>query len=330
MRALFLSLLLAIPPALARAECAGQNLLETMPAEQRAALDARVEQVPFARGNLWQATKDGRVINLLGTYHLDDPRHQATLDQITPLIETAAVVLVEAGPDEERALMERLSREPQVMLLPDSSLPGLMNAQDWKALSQALNARGIPPFMAARFQPWYVSLLLSVPVCEVTTLQSTPEKGIDGMIVDRALELGKPVRALEPYDTMFTIFDTMTIDQQLSMIRGALATEDRADDYAHTLAESYFSGDSWMVWELMRDEVKADGPRTREEMLAEVNMLEQVMMTGRNRGWLPKIIAAAEEGPVLAAFGALHLPGENGVAALLQAEGWELTPFPEN
>ena len=34
--------------------------------------------------------------------------------------------------------------------------------------------------------------------------------------------------------------------------------------------------------------------------------------------------AAAQGKPVVAAFGALHLPGETGVLRLLQAEGWTI------
>jgi len=53
-----------------------------------------------------------------------------------------------------------------------------------------------------------------------------------------------------------------------------------------------------------------------------------VLISARNRGWIGVIEAAAANGSVLAAFGALHLPGEDGVLALLDRAGWALSPLP--
>jgi uncharacterized protein len=47
-------------------------------------------------------------------------------------------------------------------------------------------------------------------------------------------------------------------------------------------------------------------------------------MTTRNRAWIPVLVTAATEAPVVAAFGALHLSGQDGVLALLEAEGFTL------
>ena len=47
-------------------------------------------------------------------------------------------------------------------------------------------------------------------------------------------------------------------------------------------------------------------------------------MTERNRAWIPVIEAAAPKGPVVAAFGALHLSGTDGVLALARARGFTL------
>ena len=46
-------------------------------------------------------------------------------------------------------------------------------------------------------------------------------------------------------------------------------------------------------------------------------------MNARNRAWIP-VIEAAAEGPVLAAFGALHLSGKDGVLTCCKAEGFTL------
>jgi uncharacterized protein YbaP (TraB family) len=47
-----------------------------------------------------------------------------------------------------------------------------------------------------------------------------------------------------------------------------------------------------------------------------------VLLDNRNQNWIPKIEKVAKEKPTLFAVGAAHLPGENGVIALLRKKGY--------
>lgn len=318
------SILLVTPLS---AQCLGENLLSKMPAAELAALRSAAATVPFPEGNLWRATRGDTVITLVGTYHFDDPRHAATLNAIGPIIETAGTVLVEAGPDEEAALMDLMSRDPSLMMITDGpSLIQRMSSDKWTRLSGALAQRGIPGFMAAKLQLWYVGVLLAVPPCAMA--QMLEPKGLDGMVIDRALANGVPIKALEPFDTVFRIFGKLTEADQMAMIDSTLAMEDRSADFSITLADSYFAGESRLVWELMRDISLKEPGMTRAKVDAEFARMEETLMSSRNRGWIPVLKDAAETGPVLAAFGALHLPGQEGVLALLEAEGFTVEPLP--
>ena len=44
----------------------------------------------------------------------------------------------------------------------------------------------------------------------------------------------------------------------------------------------------------------------------EMALIDHAMISSRNAAWVPVLEGAAQKGPVLAAFGALHLPGEHG------------------
>ena len=309
------------------AECNGKNLFTQMPAADLSALESAAAKVPYPEGNFWRATRGDQVITLIGTYHFDDPRHDVTLQAIAPIIETASTVLVEAGPDEEKALMALMARDPSLMMITDGpSLIQQMPAALWEKLSKALSLRGIPGFMAAKLQPWYVNVLLAVPPCAMATM-SDP-KGLDGLVIDTATAAGVPIKALEPYDTVFKVFDIMTEADQFAMIESTLAMEDRSEDFSATLADSYFAGQSRLMWELMR-KISYETPGfTRDQVDAEFAKMEDALMTSRNRAWIPVLEQAAAKGPVLAAFGALHLPGQDGVLALLQAQGFKIERLP--
>lgn len=328
MRALITAAFLLATPVLgtaAGAECVGQNLLDTMPASERAVLTAAADAVPYPNGNFWTATKGDATLTLVGTYHLNDPRHAQTMAAIAPLIDAATTVLVEAGPEEEAALTDRMGRDPSILLLKDSTLLEHMPADDWALVASAMTNRGIPPFMAAKFQPWYVAVMLSIAPCQMIDMLG--EGGLDKLIINHATAASIPVRALEPYDKMFRIFDTIPLEQQISMIRSTVALEPRAADYAITLADAYFAGTTRLIWEVARSEAMKMPGTTPQQVNAEFALMEEALSSTRNRGWIPVLEGAAADGPVLAAFGALHLPGNDGVLALLDRAGWTLTPL---
>jgi uncharacterized protein YbaP (TraB family) len=299
-----------------------------MEPDRLAAITAAADAVPFPRGNYWRATRGDEVITIVGTYHLDDPRHDATLAAILPDITAAATVLVEAGPEEEAALMALMASDPSRMMIVDGpTLIEQLPPAVWEDLSAALAARGVPGFMAAKFQPWYVAVMLALPPCALAAMTEEP-KGLDGLVIDTAQAAGIPVRGLEPFDTVFTIFGAMTDAEMVAMIQSTLAMEDQAEDYFATLADSYFAGESRMIWELMRDVSYTLPGYTREQVDADLARMEELLMNTRNRAWIPVLTEAAADGPVFTAFGSLHLSGQEGVLNLLQAEGFTLEELP--
>lgn len=309
------------------AQCNGKNLFAEMAPERLAALTAAAESVPFPRGNYWRATRGDQVITIVGTYHFDDPRHAPNLATIAPAITAATTVLVEAGPDEEKALLDLISRDPgKMMIMEGPSLLEQLPPEVWTDLSAALALRGIPGFMAAKMQPWYVAVLLAMPPCAMPQMQGA--KGLDGMVIDTATAAGVPVRALEPFDTVFGIFDAMNHDEMVAMIQSTLAVDDQSEDYNATLADSYFAGESRIIWEYMREVSYSLPGYSREDVDADFARMEELLMNSRNRMWIPVLTEAAAAGPVFAAFGALHLSGEHGVLSLLQAEGFTLEELP--
>ena len=308
------------------ADCGGgKNLIAQMPEAERSALQARADAMPFPRGNLWTARKGDRLIYLVGTYHLADPRMDGMLAQVTPLLSGAQSLLVEAGPEEEKALVAHIARDPSVLLLPldnDQSIDRQLSPEEWAALSKALQDRNIPIGVGKRFQPWYLSVLLAIPACALG--ETDIAEGLDKALIDSAGAAQIPVRALEPYDTAIRIFAEMSASDQLSMIRTTITTLNQLEDFNVTLADAYFAGEARLIWELMR-EISLQMPgQSPEQVDAELARMEEGLINRRNRDWIPVLEDAAGGGPILAAFGAMHLSGEQGVLNLLAQRGWEV------
>ncbi|MCE2748202.1 MAG: TraB/GumN family protein [Rhodobacter sp.] len=319
--ACLVAVLVAAP---ASAACRGRNLINTLAAETQAGLRAAADAAPFARGNLWRATRGDQVLHLIGTFHLDDPRHDALMARLAPLIDGASTVLVEAGPEEEAALQAALAADPSLVFLTDGpTLPETLAPATWDRLKDALRARSIPPFLGAKMRPAYLSMLLSLPPCALTSA-TEPQNGLDRRIIARTRAQDIPLRALEPFSVVFDIFSDMTLADQVALLDLSLALEVQSEDVFATLTDSYFAEDSRMIWEFSRWQALTLPGLDAVQVADDFALMEDRMMTARNRAWITVIEAALADGPALAAFGALHLSGEDGVLALLERVGFRV------
>jgi uncharacterized protein YbaP (TraB family) len=307
--------------ASALAQCAGKNIIETLPAPDRAALIATAHAAPYATGNFWQATRGDETLYLAGTFHLDDPRFDAMMTRLLPYLAQTNSLLVEAGPKEEAALQDKLAKDPSAMMdMAGSDLQSMLNDDDWQRLTAALLQRGIPSSITEKLRPWFVSMMLSIPPCALQ--QAAKGGGLDKRLITAATKRNIPVLALEPYDTALGMFDGLSRDDQILMIRNALWAEQQSDDFLATTADAYFDGESRLIWEFSRylaNQVPGTMPETTDEGFAQT---EQAMMIDRNTAWIPTLEAALKNGPAFAAFGALHLSGTSGVLALLEKQGF--------
>ena len=317
--------LMAVHPAFAA--CSGNDLRTTLAAEEKERLAGVLAEAPFAEGNHWKATRDGAALHLVGTVHLNDPRLDAPTRRLRPLIEGADLLLLEMTEEDEAALQQKLASDPAMLLMQDTTLPELLGEEEWSRMSEALKARGMPPFMAARFQPWYVSVLLAIPPC--ASFPDLTQGGMDARIESIAKEANVPRAALEDVETIFSAFADQPREVQIDMMLSALVDPAISEDLFATLLASYFDeapAEGWAVSAILAERYSPIDASIAADIFATI---ERKLLAERNKAWVPVLLEATRDNDlVVAAFGAAHLPGENGVLALLQAEGFDLERLP--
>ncbi|MFP4327880.1 MAG: TraB/GumN family protein [Paracoccaceae bacterium] len=318
--AFFCSVLAAAP---ADAACSGEDLRPTLTAGERAAVESALAGTPYREGNRWRATRGERVIDIVGTVHLDDPRLGPVAERLRPTVEAADTVLLEITPESEARLKDRMTRDPGMLLLPEGqTLPGLMDEEAWDLLADAVRARGMPPFMAARFQPWYLSLQLAIPPCAMPQI-ADGANGLDRRVSDMALEAGVALRPLEDPAAVFAMFGDDPLETQIDMLQASVLPPKVGEDGFATLVEGYFDERHAEAWDVSRVLARRHLPLPADEVDAMFETLRADLLDGRNRDWITTI-EATPGNRLLLAFGAAHLFGEAGVLALLEAEGYRL------
>jgi uncharacterized protein YbaP (TraB family) len=310
----------------ASAQCTGTSYLDTLEDDQRAAIAAAAADVAYGEGLIWEASKDDTQMVIVGTMHIFDPRLVPIYDSIGADIRAADLVLLEATPDDQRALQMMMANDPGMFLITEGpTLPDLLDEETWQLLSQATADRGVPAFMAAQMQPWYLSLVLAIPPCAMTELAAGIE-GLDGMIARHADHHDVPVAALESFTTLFELFQEGTIDEQIDLLRLSLYSPDLQEQQFVAMLDAYFAQDVGQLWEMSRFAVAELPGLDPEEAAALFDEMEELLLNQRNRDWMPVITAAAaEHDNVMLAFGAGHLIGDYGILQLLENDGWTLT-----
>jgi len=312
----------------ASAVCSGNDIRPTLASDDRARIEARVAEMPFAQGNHWRATRGDKRIHLIGTIHLDDPQLDPITERLKGVIEAADVALFEMTDAENQQLEAAMSTQPDLLFMQDTTLAEALPDADWQRVMEAMRARGIPPVVGSRFQPWYMTVLLAMPPCLSAELQASVS-GLDHRLMQIADDTGVPVQALEPWDMLFSLFSDDPLDAQIKHLMIGLQTAEDGDDMLATLKAGYFEEKHGQAWEISRWKALATEGLSRSEAAALFADMEYDLLTQRNRAWIPVLMeASAAHDRVVAAFGAAHLSGTEGVLALLEAEGFTLERLP--
>ncbi len=304
------------------AQCGGTDLRPSLPENIQAELHDTVQQTPFAEGNHWLAKKGNQKIHILGTMHVNDRRMQGPAKRIEPIVAAADIILLEMDKAEQEKLQSAVQTRPEMLLLTQTSLPELMPEEEWQKLAQAARDRGIPAVMAAKFQPWYLSMMLAIPPCMMSEL--TEQQGLDHQIMAMAQRSDTPTAALEPFDTIFNTFNSEDLETQIEFLSLNLPDAKQSEDMMATMRAVYFDEQSAQAWQLSR--LFADiPPADRDAVFAE---MEQGVLIDRNVAWIDVIATHKDKGTILIAVGAAHLPGDQGVLNLLAQQGYSLTRQP--
>lgn len=314
--ALLLALGLAGPAA---AACSGANLIEALPPETRAELDAAVAAAAYNEGNFWRAEKPGSIVHVIGTIHIPDPRLDTILEQVRPALAESDVLILEATTAMQADMQRTMTESPEIAFLTEGpSLIDLLGDETWAELAPELEARGVPPFLAAKFRPWLLSMTLAIPQCALAAM-TEGELGLDARLEAAAAERHIPVETLDDMESVLALLSSGTIEEQVDMLRMTLLVDQDQDAAMVTTLDSYFSGRHRELWEFSRFLARDAG--VGEDAF---DALEADLLDGRNTAWAERLPGLIDGRDAMIAVGAAHLSGETGVLRALERLGYRL------
>lgn len=303
--------------------CNGSDQRAGLTAPEQAELTKRLATRAYPDGNLWQAQRGDRVITLIGTLHIGGEALTPLRDKAAPYVRQSEALMVEATPEGERALQAQMARDPSLAFLMEGpTLIDLLPAPLWEKIAKAAQERGIPAPMAAKFQPWFLSLSLAIPPCAMQEIASG-SLGLDKQLMAVATQSNIPVLALEDALETIKLLSSDPLETQLEYLALGIYDAQLAEDGLATLTNLYLEGAHAASIEVSRILARRTVPIAADAFDALFDEAMEVLLDRRNLAWIDRI--EAHPGQTLAvAFGAGHLSGELGILKLLEDRGYSL------
>ncbi|MGE6224909.1 TraB/GumN family protein [Aeromonas media] len=179
----------------------------------------------------------------------------------------------------------------------------------------AAGQNGLTESMLAPLRPWFAAITLTQAALERTGYRG--EFGVDQHFARRANDGGKPIVGLETLLEQLGYLASVG-DNQTLMLESTLDELPELKTGFDGVMKAWQEGDQATLINLLKEEMAP--PKLQA-------WLEQTLLAERNRNWVKKWPDLPNESFIV--VGALHLYGEQGLLALLEQQGWHITPLTE-
>ncbi|WP_157182276.1 TraB/GumN family protein [Methylobacterium sp. WSM2598] len=304
----------------AEAACGGSDLFPRIRAEAPG-LWATIEAgrgLPHAGGILFRLSRPGRAPSyLLGTLHLNDPRAVAVppaLAGIWPGLRRVALELAET-PAALRA--RRAARVPAAFAAPARHRAArLLPRADLARLRRLVAERGFPVETALALRPAVLALMLDLPACARPAADGSGAYA-EQVLAAQAGRAGIAVVGLETLEEQVGAVARLPVPVERALLRAVLRQAPAAEDIVETTLARYAARDTGALLAWMRAPALLPGdPATRLPPAFLDRLLD-----GRSRRMHRRLRPLLDQGGILAAVGAAHLPGPAGLLRLLEQDG---------
>src|ERR1051325_706096 len=227
---LLLAAALALPPAALPAQGAAPA-----PATRTAPSAA---PLPDANPALWVVRDSDTTIYLFGTFHLLDGRPWFN-DEVRTAFDGSQELVMEAILPDNPASLQPLIL--QYAVDPNRTLSSRLTPAQNAALAHALAQAHIPPAAFDRFEPWFVSMTLTLIGAQ--QLGISGEAGPETVLTAAAQARHMPISELEGMETQLRMLDAMPEPMQLELLDQTLKENDEIAGKLAPMLAAWSAGD---------------------------------------------------------------------------------------
>ncbi len=258
-----------------------------------------------ASGLFWKAeSPSANTVYLFGTIHTDDNRVTDFSPAVISALKSSDAFMMEILPPSDASQL----------MLPAGNLKELLTDTELEKVYELADFHVMHRDVALRMKPWLLAAIFDVPRPLTPFAQ-------DNLLMTKAEDFGKQVIALETTAEHFGVMDSISLDEQLGILREVLKRShaDKERDYERLLS-AYLKGDGEKLAALNAEITGSGMPKDLWERMR-VKLLDE-----RNAKMAERMLAAAKNKKLFIAVGASHLAGKGGLIDSLKQAGFQLSP----
>ena len=260
---------------------------------------------------LWEIETPTNSVYLMGSIHYLRPTDYPLAPAVQAAFQDAENIVFEVHPAElldpstAMAFLQGAAPDSQSEALQIALQPG---TESYEMVKDAALEFGLPIEPFHQFEPWFLAMTLSTN--QLTQLGFSPESGVELQLYEQAMATGKSVSGLETVEQQLGFFDNLSVPTQVDFLTQTAQDLDSLGPVLDSLVASWKTGD------VEQFEFLAMGEQT------EFSELNDVLLTQRNRNWIPQIEALmGRSEDYLVVVGSAHLVTDDGLVRLLEDRG---------
>jgi uncharacterized protein YbaP (TraB family) len=193
------------------------------------------------------------------------------------------------------------------------SLEQLLDKDIYNQVINAMNQQGMPADVAKRLKPWAVIAMLNAPPAKTGEF-------LDLLLYRKAQQLKIPTYGLEKVEEQLRVFESLSLEEQVILLRETLAQVDQLPKIFDKLHELYLQRNLTALMQFSTEYMQPSD--FHHEKL--VKTFYKKLVDDRNVKMVERMQKRLQDGNAFIAVGALHLPGSHGIIKLLQAQGYQV------
>jgi len=265
------------------------------------------DEVVIENALLWQVSGQGlsSPSYVYGTVHIickEDFQFSGTLKE---KFREAKNIYLELDMDDPNMMMKMAS----LSMMKGQSMKDLMSPADYTYLSAYVkDSLGMPMMLFNKMKPITLMSLLYTKA-----LPCSASESYEQTMVAMAKQQKKDIKGLEKIEDQMAVFYKIPDSVEAKMILDMIKNMPEQKAQFAQMVAAYKKEDLKSLSNAMSESPEWKG-------------FEDIMLTNRNKNWIPVMETAMKESTTLFAVGAGHLYGKEGVINLLRQAGYTVTP----
>lgn len=262
-----------------------------------------------ARAPIWLLEGENATIYLAGSVHLlreKDLPIPAAFDEVYDLCDEVVFEL-DIAEMMDPATSKRVQKNG--MLPKGETFEDHFDESTSASIRSYLGDLGVPARAFDQMKPG--TLLITLTSLAATKQGARPDLGLEIQYYRKAINDNKRTSGLETMDYQMSLFHGLETETVQRLINDMIDEQDQAGEALERVIGAWKSGDPKQIEDIIVSE------------LAEEEEMKELLLTRRNKNWIPAILEALEgDKNIMFLVGAAHLAGEGSVIDLLEKEGF--------